>query len=90
MGGCGIAIKKRGSPVVMLLMMEFGQSKNVTYAFHTQTYSDCSFTFLSRSIHQAFLLSLYHYIMIRVIIVRYDLTRVPLYDTICYKYDYPW
>ena len=30
MGGCGIAIKKRGSPVVMLLMMGFGQGENVT------------------------------------------------------------
>ena len=32
MGGCGIAIKKRGSPVVMLLMMEFSRSENVTIA----------------------------------------------------------
>ena len=30
MGGCGIAIKKRGSPVVMLLMMGFKQGENVT------------------------------------------------------------
>ena len=31
MGGCGIAIKKRGSPVVMLLMMEYSQGENVTH-----------------------------------------------------------
>ena len=29
-GGCGIVIKKQGSPVVMLLMMEFGRGENVT------------------------------------------------------------
>ena len=33
---------------------------------------------------------LYHYIEILVIFVRYDLTRVSLYDTICYEYNYPW
>ena len=60
------------------------------YVFHTQTYSDCSFIFRSWSIHQALWLSLYYYIKILVIIVWYDLTRIPLYDTICYKYDYPW
>ena len=36
------------------------------------------------------LLSLYYYIAISVIIVRYDLTWVSLYDTICYKYNFPW
>ena len=30
MGGCGIAIKKRCSPIVMLLMMESSQDRNVT------------------------------------------------------------
>ena len=30
MGGCGIAIKKRGSPIVMLLMMESSTGENVT------------------------------------------------------------
>ena len=37
MGGCGIAIKKRGSPVVMLLMMEYGQGENVTLGKSTWT-----------------------------------------------------
>ena len=31
MGGCGIAIKKRGSPIVMLLMMESSQGESVTW-----------------------------------------------------------
>ena len=31
MGGCGIEIKKQGSPVVMLLMMEFDRGESVTY-----------------------------------------------------------
>ena len=39
---------------------------------------------------RCWLLSLYHYIVISVIIVRYDLTQVSLYDTICYKYGCPW
>lgn len=30
MGGCGIVIKKRGSPVIMLLMVEYSQGENVT------------------------------------------------------------
>ena len=30
MGGCGIAIKKRGSPVVMLLVMGLSQGENIT------------------------------------------------------------
>ena len=30
MGGCGIAIKKRCSPVVVLLVMEYSKGENVT------------------------------------------------------------
>ena len=37
MGGCGIAIKKQGSPIVMLLMMEFSQGDSVTYAVRNET-----------------------------------------------------
>ena len=48
------------------------------YAFHMQTYSDCSFIFRSWSTHPAWLLSLYHYIVISVIIVRYNLLQVQL------------
>ena len=62
----------------------------IYFAYYTQTIIGTAlFLYLDPFIRR-WLLSLYFYIVISLIFVRYDLFPILLYDTTCYKYDSPW
>ena len=64
--------------------------QTIYFAYHMQIIiGTASFLYLDPFIRR-WLLSLYYYIVISIIIVRYDLTWGSVCDTIYYKYNSPW